>query len=105
MTQELIVNLLGVRRAGLSVAAPQLQQAGLIRYKRGHIAIVDRFGVERRIRQCYQVVKLECDRLLAYRPHLFGRGRITIIGSKRLVLGQRNQYVGVPSAVQPEGLV
>ena len=64
MTQELIANMLGVRREGVSVAAHRLQEAGLIRYRRGHITIVDRPGLERAVCECYQVVKTECDRLL-----------------------------------------
>lgn len=67
MTQELIANMLGVRREGVSVAAHHLQQAGLIRYKRGHITIADRPRLEARVCECYQVVKNECDRLLPYR--------------------------------------
>jgi CRP-like cAMP-binding protein len=66
MTQELIANMLGVRREGVSVAAHRLQEAGLIHYRRGHITIVDRPGLERAVCECYQVVKTECDRLLAY---------------------------------------
>jgi CRP-like cAMP-binding protein len=66
MTQELIANMLGVRREGVSVAAHNLQEAGLIRYRRGHITIVDRRGLERAVCECYQVVKRECDRLLTY---------------------------------------
>lgn len=65
MTQELIANMLGVRREGVSVAAHRLQDAGLIRYKRGRITIVDRPGLESKACECYQVVKTECDRLLA----------------------------------------
>ncbi len=64
MTQELIANMLGVRREGVSVAAHRLQHAGLIHYKRGHITIVDRRGLESKVCECYQVVKTECDRLL-----------------------------------------
>lgn len=67
MTQELIANMLGVRREGVSVAAHNLQNAGVIRYKRGHITIVDRSGLESRVCECYQVVKTECDRLDAFR--------------------------------------
>jgi CRP-like cAMP-binding protein len=63
MTQELIANMLGVRREGVSVAAHRLQEAGLIRYRRGHITIVDRQGLERAVCECYQVVRTECDRL------------------------------------------
>lgn len=65
MTQELIANMLGVRRAGVSVAAHALQEEGLIRYKRGHITIADRAGLESKVCECYQVVKTECDRLLS----------------------------------------
>ena len=67
MTQELLANVLGVRREGVSVAAHRLQETGLIRYKRGHITILDRLGLERLACECYQVVKTECDRLLPYR--------------------------------------
>jgi CRP-like cAMP-binding protein len=66
MTQELMANILGVRREGVAVAAHGLKQAGLIRYKRGHITIVDRPGLESTVCECYQVVKSECDRLLPY---------------------------------------
>ncbi len=64
MTQELIANMLGVRREGVSVAAHRLQEAGLIRYQRGHITIIDRPGLERAVCECYRVVRRECDRLL-----------------------------------------
>ncbi|MDH3377264.1 MAG: Crp/Fnr family transcriptional regulator [Gammaproteobacteria bacterium] len=66
MTQELIANMLGVRREGVSVAAHRLRQAGLIHYKRGHITIADRPGLESTVCECYQVVKTETDRLLTY---------------------------------------
>ncbi len=65
MTQELIATMLGVRREGVSVAAHRLQGAGLIRYNRGHITILDRAGLEARVCECYAVVKRECDRLFA----------------------------------------
>jgi CRP-like cAMP-binding protein len=67
MTQELIGNMLGVRREGVTEAAGKLQQAGLIEYCRGRIKVVDRPGLEARVCECYQVVKTETDRLL---PHL-----------------------------------
>ena len=65
MTQELIANMLGVRREGVTEAAGKLQHAGLIHYNRGHIAVVDRPGLEARVCECYSVVKRESDRLLA----------------------------------------
>ncbi len=64
MTQELIANMLGVRREGVTEAALKLQAAGLIRYARGHISVLDRPGLEHRTCECYQVVKKEYDRLL-----------------------------------------
>jgi CRP-like cAMP-binding protein len=64
MTQELIANMLGVRREGVTEAALKLQQAGLIRYARGHITVLDRAGLEKRTCECYTVVKKEYDRLL-----------------------------------------
>ncbi len=68
MTQELIANMLGVRREGVTEAAGNLQRAGLIEYSRGHILVTDRQGIEHRVCECYQVVKTESDRLLAYLP-------------------------------------
>ncbi|MGA8146577.1 MAG: Crp/Fnr family transcriptional regulator [Gallionellaceae bacterium] len=64
MTQELIANMLGVRREGVTEGARKLQQAGLIDYRRGHIKVLDRPGLEARVCECYQVVKTEFDRLL-----------------------------------------
>jgi CRP-like cAMP-binding protein len=64
MTQELIANMLGVRRGGVTEAALRLQKAGLIQYVRGHITVLDRAGLERRTCECYAVVKHEYDRLL-----------------------------------------
>src|SRR5512143_411707 len=66
MTQELIANMLGVRREGVTEAAGKLQDAGLIRYRRGKITVIDRPGLEARSCECYQVVKTEFDRLLPY---------------------------------------
>jgi len=68
MTQELIANMLGVRREGVTEAAGKLQQAGLIRYSRGRISVLDRKALEARSCECYQVVKAEFDRLLPYQP-------------------------------------
>ena len=66
MTQELIANMLGVRREGVTEAAGKLQDARLIRYQRGKITVIDRRGLEQRSCECYQVVKREFDRLLPY---------------------------------------
>jgi len=67
MTQELIANMLGVRREGVTEAAVKLQQAGLIAYSRGRISVLDRAGLERRTCECYAVVKREYERLLPAR--------------------------------------
>lgn len=64
MTQELIANMLGVRREGVTEAAGRLQSAGLILYSRGHITVLDRPGLEAEACECYRVVKKEYDRLL-----------------------------------------
>jgi CRP-like cAMP-binding protein len=68
MTQELIANMLGVRREGVTEAAGKLQKQGLIEYSRGHITVLDRPGLEARCCECYAVVKHEYDRLLHYVP-------------------------------------
>ena len=67
MTQELIANMLGVRREGVTEAAGKLQDAGLIRYSRGHITVLDRPKLEARVCECYSVVRKEMDRLLPAR--------------------------------------
>jgi Mn-dependent DtxR family transcriptional regulator len=64
MTQELIANMLGVRREGVTEAAGKLQAEGLIHYSRGHITVPDRRQLEARVCECYAVVKKEYDRLL-----------------------------------------
>jgi CRP-like cAMP-binding protein len=64
VTQELIANLLGVRREGVTEAAGNLQRAGLITYHRGHITVLDRAGIEARSCECYAVIRKEYDRLL-----------------------------------------
>jgi Mn-dependent DtxR family transcriptional regulator len=65
MTQELIANMLGVRREGVTEAAGKLQGYGFISYRRGHITVVDRAGLERDVCECYAVVKKEFSRLLS----------------------------------------
>jgi len=67
MTQQVIANMLGVRREGVTEAALELQKLGLIHYARGHIAVLDRAGLEERACECYAVVKNEYDRLLPHR--------------------------------------
>jgi CRP-like cAMP-binding protein len=65
MTQELVATMLGVRREGITQAAGDLQRAGLIRYRRGHISVIERSGLETRACECYTVVKKELGRLLS----------------------------------------
>jgi len=65
MTQELIASMLGVRREGITEAAGKLQHAGVIRYRRGHIAVLERSGLESRACECYAVVRKELSRLLS----------------------------------------
>jgi CRP-like cAMP-binding protein len=65
MTQELIASMLGVRREGITEAAGRLQRAGFVSYRRGHIAVLDRAGLETRVCECYAVVKTELSRLLS----------------------------------------
>jgi len=78
MTQELIANMLGVRREGVTEAAGNLQRAKLIRYRRGCIDVIDRPGLENAVCECYSVVKAEFDRLLSDIPR----------GDAFLVVGQ-----------------
>jgi CRP-like cAMP-binding protein len=64
ITQEWVAGMLGVRREGVTEAAGNLQRAGLINYRRGHISVLDRAGLEKRVCECYAVVKAEMNRLL-----------------------------------------
>jgi len=66
MTQELIANMLGVRREGVTEAAGKLQAEGLIEYRRGHIRVLNRRQLEARVCECYSVVRREYERLLAH---------------------------------------
>ena len=75
MTQELIANMLGVRREGVTDAAGKLQRQGIIEYSRGQITVLDRAGLERLSCECYAVVKREIDRLLPSPPALVPVGR------------------------------
>jgi Mn-dependent DtxR family transcriptional regulator len=65
MTQELVASMLGVRREGITEAAGNLQRSGFIRYRRGHIAVLERSGLEATACECYAVVKKELARLLS----------------------------------------
>jgi CRP-like cAMP-binding protein len=80
MTQELIANMLGVRREGVTEAAGKLQRAGLIRYSRGRITVLDRPGLEKEVCECYAVVKKEFDRLLSEIP---GGTPFQVVGRSR----------------------
>ena len=68
LTQEFLAMMLGVRRAGVTVAADALRKAGLIEYSRGHVTILDYEGLRRRSCECYDISKLEFDRLLGEKP-------------------------------------
>ena len=65
MTQELVANMLGVRREGITEAAGNLQRLGFISYRRGHIAVLDRSSLEKHTCECYEVVRTEMRRLFA----------------------------------------
>jgi hypothetical protein len=65
MTQELVASMLGVRRESITEAAGNLQRAGVIRYRRGHIGVLERSGLETRACECYAVVRKEWGRLLS----------------------------------------
>jgi len=72
MTQELVASMLGVRREGITDAAGKLQRAGFIRYRRGHISVIERAGLETHACECYAVVKKELNRLLSDVRHRQG---------------------------------
>jgi len=73
MTQELIANMLGVRREGVTEAAGKLQKLGVIKYARGHITVLDRSALEKQSCECYAVVRKETDRLLPWLPAMPSR--------------------------------
>lgn len=75
MTQELIANMLGVRREAVTEAAGKLQAAGMIRYRRGHISVLDRPGLEQRVCECYNVVRSEYERLFRLDPNVLRTAR------------------------------
>jgi len=82
MTQELIANMLGVRREGVTEAAGKLQKAGVIEYRRGKITVLDRSRLEEMSCECYGVVRAETDRLLPERPAENGLIRLARAGSR-----------------------
>ena len=90
MTQELIANMLGVRREGVTEAAGHLQHAGIISYSRGHIEVLDRPKLEATVCECYQVVKLEFDRLLA---SISPRDPHQILGVHKLTALKKNNLI------------
>ena len=77
MTQELVASMLGVRREGITEAAGRLQQAGIIRYRRGHISVLERTGLQSRACECYAVVRTELKRLLSDVRHRQGAAHAT----------------------------
>jgi DNA-binding FadR family transcriptional regulator len=79
MTQELVASMLGVRREGVTEAAGKLQQDGVIRYRRGHITVLERLGLESQVCECYAVVKKEFARLL---PDVLQRQDISLKSQK-----------------------
>jgi hypothetical protein len=92
MTQELVARMLGVRREGVTEAAGKLQQLGYIRYRRGHIAVLERSGLEKTSCECYAAVKTEFDRLFSAIPQRDGvqkTGRPgSRIDSRQATMGQ-----------------
>jgi CRP-like cAMP-binding protein len=92
LTQELVANMLGVRREGVTEAAGKLQQAGYISYRRGHITVLDRIGLENHACECYDVVRAEFDRLL---DHDFDRIRTPEIIKTRSKL-QQGSVISIP---------
>jgi CRP-like cAMP-binding protein len=92
MTQELVANMLGVRREGITEAAGHLRQAGVISYRRGHLAVLERSGLETRACECYAVVKKELGRLMSDVRHrqgipLLPDSRHGQAGARRAVAG------------------
>ena len=99
MTQELIASMLGVRREGVTEAAQRLQQAGLIHYSRGHIAVIDRAGLQARVCECYAVVEHEYDRLLGP-EHICRSAGVRAVHVARSISGNQSALAPVTSAAR-----
>jgi CRP-like cAMP-binding protein len=95
-TQELVASMLGVRREGVTVAAGKLDSAGLIRYRRGHITVIDRAGLETRCCECYGVVTREFDRLLGGLVHPWPNVPFIAAHQTAKVQGRIHPDVAVP---------
>jgi CRP-like cAMP-binding protein len=96
MTQELVASMLGVRREGITEAAGKLQRAGFIHYRRGHISVLERSGLETRACECYAVVKKELSRLLT--DVRCGQGISTASGNRLQPTGPPGEIVRQKSA-------
>lgn len=83
MTQELVAGILGVRRESVTAAAGKLQRAGVLRYRRGHITVIERVGLEKVACECYTVVKQEYSRLRA--DALRRRRRLAAEGNREIL--------------------
>jgi len=101
-TQELIASMLGVRREGVTEAARNLQEAGLIRYSRGHITILDRLKLEEWVCECYAVVKRETDRLLPRKQTGPQSGRRAIAAFRET---SKPMYANAQPAARPRGTI
>jgi len=103
MTQELIANMLGVRREGVTEAAGRLQRDSLIRYHRGHITVLDRPGLEHQVCECYQAVKRETDRLLPGPTRTRAGHRPSPPYSTHIGQPNSGPSLNIPSSNKPSG--
>ncbi|MES1982170.1 MAG: Crp/Fnr family transcriptional regulator [Pseudomonadota bacterium] len=101
MTQELIASMLGVRREGITEAAGKLQQAGIIRYRRGHITVIEREGLESHACECYEVVKKEFERLLKHTSNSAASPLLTNSSSRLSTLASQKLRLSNHTHKQP----